>query len=90
MDIRKLSAAKLHAAIALQDKHCRNYVDAMIDSGRGRELMSETREAATNGHDSLARDYCAAMDKSSALENERQRRVRYHGKLSPVRAPDAS
>lgn len=85
MDIQKLSAARLQAAISLQDGRCRAFVDAMIDAGRGRELMSETRTAATNGHDSLARDYCAAMDRSSELESERQRRMTYHGKLSPIR-----
>jgi hypothetical protein len=84
MDIRKLSAAKLQAAISLQDMRCRAFVDAMIDAGRGRELMSETRTAATNGHDSLARDLCAAMDRSSELENERKRRMTWHGKLSPI------
>jgi hypothetical protein len=86
LDIQKLSAAKLQAAIDAQDKRCRAFVDAMIDSGRGHERMIEIRQAATKGHDSLARDYCAAMDQSSQLESERRRRrMQYHGKLSPIR-----
>jgi hypothetical protein len=86
VDAKKLSAAKLLAAIDAQDRRVRAFVDAMIDAGRGHETMSVMRAAAAQGHDPLAHDYCAAMSIASDLEHERARRLRYHGKLSPVRS----
>jgi hypothetical protein len=85
MDIGSLSAAKLQKAIDAADKRCRTFVDAMIDSGRGHELMNETRANAAKGHDSLAIDYCDAMDDSAALEREKQARIRYHGSMKPIK-----
>lgn len=84
--MQKLSANKLQAAIDAQDKIVRNFVDIMIDSGRGHERMSETREAAARGHDPLAWAYMEAVDKASALAAEKARRLRYHGKLTPIKA----
>jgi hypothetical protein len=83
--MQKLSANKLQAAIDAQDKIVRNFVDIMIDSGRGHERMSEVRESAARGHDSLAWDYIAAVEKESALNAEKARRLRYHGKMSPIK-----
>jgi hypothetical protein len=85
MNIQTLSAAKLLAAIEAQDKITREYNDAFINAGRGHERMSEIRESAKNGFDHLAFMYCREVDKESALNAEKQARLRYHGKLNPIR-----
>jgi hypothetical protein len=83
--VQKLSAAKLLDAIAKQDIVVRGFVDIMIDSGRGHELMAETRAAAIKGHDSLAIDYMAAMDYASFLNSEKKLRLHYRGNLKPIK-----
>jgi hypothetical protein len=86
MDSTKLSSAKLLAAIDAQDKVTREYNDAFINAGRGHERMSEIRESAAKGFDPLAFMYVREMDKESALNAEKQRRLRYHGSTKPIKA----
>ena len=86
MQIAKLSAAKLEAAIEKANRAEMFQVDAMIGAGRGNERISEIRVAAQNPSDLLAIAYCEALNAGNALRNEAERRKRYHGSLKPVKA----
>ena len=85
MNVQTLSAAKLLGAIDKADKASREMCDAFINAGRGHETLSDIRASANRGFDPLAIAYCKALDAESELNGEKQSRLRYHGKLNPIR-----
>jgi hypothetical protein len=85
-DFTKIPANKLVAIIEAQDKIVREYNEACINAGRGHEKMSEIRESAAKGHDTLAMAYVREMDREASLLAEKARRLRYHGSLKPIKA----
>lgn len=85
MDITKASATKLELLLVTAERAESDFCDTFIFRGRGHERMSEIRESAAKGHDPLAIDYCAALDRGNALRAERERRLRYHGNTKPIK-----
>jgi hypothetical protein len=81
MDYSKLSERQLEAAIEKQGSITSGYCQRFIDAGRGHETFSVIR--ANNDELSLA--YCKELDNEQVLWKERNYRLWYHGKLSPVR-----
>lgn len=81
MNLSKLSEAKLEAAIEKQEAVCSRYNSMFIDAGRGQERISEIRKMT----DPLSIAYIKEIDKEQALWEERNYRLHYHGKLSPVK-----
>lgn len=67
--------------MAAADKACSALVDAMIAAGRGHERPTETCKLA----DPLALRYTAALERYTALGEERRRRMEWHGSLLPIR-----
>lgn len=81
MEFSKLSERKLEAAIEKQGSVTSGYNLRFIKAGRGHETSSVIRSST----DELSLAYCKELDKEQALWNERNYRLWYHGKLSPVR-----
>ena len=75
-----MTRAELERAMLIAGKKAMVICEAMIAAGRGYEKPSETRTKT----DPLSIARNVAADWEAALYAERERRLTYHGKLTPI------
>lgn len=82
MNISTISGATLLAKLEKQERVTSEFCQKFIDAGRGHERMSDIRSNA----EALSLEYCVALDLENALRAEKNSRMTYHGKLTPIKA----
>lgn len=81
MNLSKLTKSQLLKKKEVVSEKQSKIADEMIAAGRGYELPTETRQKT----DELSLQFIDAADKFLAVQNEIERRIKYHGSLDRIK-----
>lgn len=79
---KNLTSKKLEAALKKASDQVSAICDELIAAGRGHEKPQDSFKK----NDPLSVKYREALTREMDLLNEKNRRLQYHGKLSPIKS----